>query len=129
MLLGLWPLAEAPAWLQETGCSCNVRWVRQVGLLVGGSCAKLNQTWRVLAPFLSWSSAYVPTGARPRCFAALVAVGPRRQALTLLECDIAGPAMPNVRANRATTAGHQARRADDMPGRSAGLVACRWRSG
>jgi len=37
--------------------------------------------------------------------------------------------MPNVRAKRATTAGHQARAGENVPRTTGpGLVACRWRS-
>ena len=56
-------------------------------------------------------------------------ISSRRKALTLLEYGKACIPMPNVRGNRATTAGRQARAGENVP-RTTGraLVACRWRS-
>jgi hypothetical protein len=60
----------------------------------------------------------------------VVVLGSRRMAHFLLEYCTTMFLMPNVRVNRATTAGHQARDGENVP-RTAGpgLVACRWRSG
>ena len=53
----------------------------------------------------------------------------RRQAHFLLARQTVVPLMPNVRAKRATTAGRQARDAENVHRTCfAGLVACRWRS-
>ena len=65
----------------------------------------------------------------PCGFAALWLFSSRRQALTLLEHCTIVPALPNVRAKRATTAGRQARAGENVQRTTGpGLVACRWRS-
>ena len=65
-----------------------------------------------------------------RGFAASWMFSSRRKALILLGEGTAFIALPNVRANRAATAGRQARAGENVPRTTGpGLVACRWRSG
>ena len=145
------PIADGQRWLRRpdelTEIQCFRRgWAWRFGTAGPCHCCS-GAAPLMIKPFFDWRMKLMPClSVRPhstnvrcriRCcdwlavrgFAALWLFSSRRQALTLLEHCTAGPALPNVRAKRATTAGRQARAGENVP-RTArpGLAACRWRS-
>ena len=82
-----------------------------------------------LARSLTFACHRVVSGCEISGRAALWLFSSRRQAHFLLEYSTGVFLKPNVRAKRATTAGRQARDAENVHRTCfAGLVACRWRS-
>jgi hypothetical protein len=99
-----------------------------------GVSTRLEELDHSRAHFAYISEYSMPTslsdGVAVRDCAVLWLFSPRRKALTLLEYRMMVVVLPNVRVNRETTAGRQARAGENVPRTTGpGLVACRWLSG